>query len=92
MGECVGERVEGVDMDVVVYVSVSVRVGGRCVVINKWKRIQAAYIHNDAERIKALATIRPDPARYNAELFLLGELYPSAAMLSQEKRPVWGRF
>ena len=59
---------------------------------NKWKRIQAAYIHNDAERIKALATIRPDPARYNAELFLLGELYPSAAMLSQEKRPVWGRF
>ena len=34
MGECIGEGVEGVDMDVVVYVSVSVRVGGRCVVIS----------------------------------------------------------
>ena len=34
VGESVGERVEGVDMDVVVYVSVSVRVGRRCVVIS----------------------------------------------------------
>ena len=36
VGECVGERVEGVDVNVVVYVSVSVsvRVGGRCVVIS----------------------------------------------------------
>ena len=36
VGESVGERVEGVDMDVVVYVSVSVRVGGRCVVGQGW--------------------------------------------------------
>ena len=33
-GECVGEGVEGVDVDVVVYVGVCVRVGGRCVVIS----------------------------------------------------------
>ena len=36
MGERVGERIEGVDMDVVVYVSVSVRIGGRCVVGQAW--------------------------------------------------------
>ena len=38
MGECVREGVEGVDMDVVMYVSVSVsvRVGGRCVVGQGW--------------------------------------------------------
>ena len=36
MGERVGERIEGVDMDVVVYVSVSARVGVRCVVGQGW--------------------------------------------------------
>ena len=55
----------------------------------RWKHIRDAYVFNEAERQKALAKIHPNQHRYNAELFLLSELYPSAAMLSRQKRPVW---
>jgi len=44
---------------------------------------------NNAHREAVFSTIKPDPTRYNAEMFLIGELYGSAAMLSKKEEPEW---
>ena len=44
---------------------------------------------NNAWRDVAYSTIKPDPARHNAQLFLMAELYSSARSLSQSREPVW---
>ena len=44
---------------------------------------------NKAYGEMAYSKIKPDPARHNAQLFLMAELYSSAGSLSQSREPVW---